>query len=392
MHVKALLHKVYEETSINRARLNVLLLASGALLEHNKLTVTGLGRSIIDKNKTKHNINKMNRLVGNKLLYKDNLLIYKTAAEHILGGKRCPVILVDWSSVTPGERHQLLRAAFAVKGRAIPVYEQVYELSDYNSQEVHNRFLETLKKILPKDCRPIIVTDAGFSVPWFAQVRKLGWDFIGRVSNMSSYKDETGKWKKIRDLLGYNQARVKRVGEISLTKRHHLPCYLQLYRKPKKYRTKSTINGEKAARSVSVKSAERESQAWVIVSSLGKNFVEAKQVIKFYGFRMQIEESFRDLKSHQFGMGLRDSRTQGIVRLTNLLIIAFLAYLMAWLIGLCGKNQKLQYAFQANSIKTKDILSVVFLARELVKHNKHRFRKAEWSQALFQLRELADHA
>ncbi|MEX3686361.1 IS4 family transposase, partial [Acinetobacter baumannii] len=28
--------------------------------------------------------------------------------------------------------------------------------------------------MLPKDCKPVIVTDAGFKVPWLKQVRKLG--------------------------------------------------------------------------------------------------------------------------------------------------------------------------------------------------------------------------
>lgn len=143
---------------------------------------------------------------------------------------------------------------------------------------------------------------------------------------------------------------------------------------------------------MSVKSAERERQAWIIVSSLGKNTIESKRVIEIYALRMQIEESFRDLKSPQFGMALRDSRTKGILRLTNLLIISFLATLMAWLIGLSGKNKNLQYAFQANTIKNRDVLSIPYLARELIKHNKHLFNKACWLQALSQLQGLVQNA
>ena len=119
MHVSKLLHKTYEKTSIKLARLKVLLLASTALLSGNKLTVTGLGRSIIDKNKTKHNINKMNRLIGNVFLYKDKLSIYKIAAKLILSGKKRPILLVDWSSISQGERYQLLRASIALRLRVV---------------------------------------------------------------------------------------------------------------------------------------------------------------------------------------------------------------------------------------------------------------------------------
>jgi len=45
-----------------------------------------------------------------------------------------------------------------------------------------------LKMMLPKSCKPIIVTDAGFRIPWFQLVESLGWDFIGRVRNRTFCK------------------------------------------------------------------------------------------------------------------------------------------------------------------------------------------------------------
>jgi hypothetical protein len=46
---------------------------------------------------------------------------------------------------------------------------------------VQTRFLKALKDILPRGCQAIIVTDAGFQGPFFRQVRKLGWHFLGRI-------------------------------------------------------------------------------------------------------------------------------------------------------------------------------------------------------------------
>ena len=36
-------------------------------------------------------------------------------------------------------------------------------------------------------CEPIIVTDAGFKVPWFKQVQSIGWDFVGRTRLPKTY-------------------------------------------------------------------------------------------------------------------------------------------------------------------------------------------------------------
>jgi hypothetical protein len=35
--------------------------------------------------------------------------------------------------------------------------------------------------------KPIIVTDAGFKVPWFRQILKLGWDFVGRTRQPNTF-------------------------------------------------------------------------------------------------------------------------------------------------------------------------------------------------------------
>jgi hypothetical protein len=42
--------------------------------------------------------------------------------------------------------------------------------------------------MLPKRCRPVIVTDAGFKVPWFKEISALGWHFIGRVRGKVSVR------------------------------------------------------------------------------------------------------------------------------------------------------------------------------------------------------------
>ena len=48
---------------------------------------------------------------------------------------------------------------------------------------------------------------------------------------------------------------------------------------------------------------------------------------------MQIEQSFRDLKSHRYGVGFEDSLTRTRERLAVLLLILALATFVAWMIA-----------------------------------------------------------
>nr|QTX15057.1 Putative transposase [Klebsiella pneumoniae] len=76
--------------------------------------------------------------------------------------------------------------------------------------------------MLPKDCKPVIVTDAGFKVPWLKQVRKLGWHYVARVrGNVKLKLAEQDKFISVNQL--YRQAKKdpKSVGKKSCLPKHN---------------------------------------------------------------------------------------------------------------------------------------------------------------------------
>lgn len=103
---------------------------------------------------------------------------------------------VDKSQLPTGERL-----------RSVTLYEKAFPLSKQCSKSAHDQFLSDLANILPSCVTPLIISDAGFKVPWYKSVE------------------------------------------------------------------------------------------------------EHKQLVRLYAKRMQIEETFRDLKSPAYGLGLRQSRT-----------------------------------------------------------------------------------
>ena len=176
-----LLQKVCSE--MHKMRRTALFVNVMAALHGEVLTVTHLGRSIKSEAKEKHCIKRADRLLSNRRLQGERVGIYTELTRQLIGNKQRPVMIVDWSDMDESKRHFLLRASVPMEGRSLTLYEEVHTVKSKEKPKVHEDFLKALQKMLPPQCRPIIVTDAGFRTPWFKQVEALGWDWVGRIRN-----------------------------------------------------------------------------------------------------------------------------------------------------------------------------------------------------------------
>lgn len=188
MYVQSMIHKPLSDF-MHLKHLDSLISVVQGAFEAKQLSVTGLGRALSPPIQERSGIRKVDRLVGNDNLRSQRKAVYCQIASLLIGNVQKPWILVDWSLV-PNTTHQLLRAALVCDGRALSIYEEVHPESKLANRKVHRSFLKTLKKVLPKDCCPIIVTDAGYHTGWFKVVKKLGWDFVGRVRGQVHYLAE----------------------------------------------------------------------------------------------------------------------------------------------------------------------------------------------------------
>ena len=158
----------------------------------------------------------------------------------------------------------------------------------------------------------------------------------------------------------------KSIGGVKLAKPNKLDSQLYLYKKFEEEATKG-----KAVKIRKIKHGRKEKdysnaakKPWLIASSLE---IPAEKIMAIYKNRMKIEHDFRDSKDPKWGLGIRESRASEPMRLILQLLIGFLASVMLWLIGLCLEKKGLHRDFQANSIKHKRVLSLVFLAFEAIR-------------------------
>ena len=199
MHVKQFLHNLLDNTT-HQARISLLTTLVDGIIKIKKLNLTALGRALEGNIQERSSIFKVDRFFRSKffLQVKNQHAIYETIIHSLVGKKKRPKIIVDWSKF-PNVDYYILRASLATLGRALTLYEEVHPKEKEGNRKVHASFLDTLKKLLSEDCVPIIVTDAGFKNPWFKKVTQLGWDYVGRVRGRVKYDDGKG-FKPCKDL------------------------------------------------------------------------------------------------------------------------------------------------------------------------------------------------
>lgn len=108
-------------------------------------------------------------------------------------------------------------------------------------------------------------------------------------------------------------------------------------------------------------------EPWVLATNLPTAARTPKQLVKLYAKRMEIEETFRDLKSPAYGLGLRQSRTSCPKRFDIILLIALMLQLMFWLAGIHAQNQGWERHFQANTLRNRNVLSTIRLGMEVLR-------------------------
>jgi hypothetical protein len=357
----------------------------GLSLKGHSATVTSVGRGIDSQAHEKHNIKRADRLCSNAHLMLEADYIY-TRICYLFGRiSMRPVILVDWSDLDTYKGHFLLRASLAFDGRSITLYQEVHDIKTKEKPASHQRFLDTLKCMMGDTVKPIIVTDAGFKVPWFRQILKLGWDFVGRTRQPSTYSLDGGEsWPAVCDLFKKASCTPKAFNG-HITKNNPLVCRMVLYKAAKKGRHSVNPDGSPKQSKTSKVHAKGASEPWLLSTSLKMSSKLAKQAVALYRTRMQIEEEFRDMKSRLYGLGFEQNNSKLQRRLAVLILITTLACLVALLIGLTVISAGLHRRYQANTAK-KRVLSYQFLGRRAVMNDRIRLLKSDLMDAIAALK------
>jgi hypothetical protein len=355
MRAEEILQRRFEHElgSIHLSRVRLVFAAVYTLLRSGKLSLTSLGRAIAGATAHRHGIKRIDRLLGNRHIHRERVDFYRALARGLVRPGSRPLVIVDWTAVTT--QLWALVAAVPYQGRALIIYAETHGITSYMKPHVNKAFLDNVKAVLPA-CTPIIVTDAGFRTPWMRLVLSYGWDYISRVRGLNlirSARDEA--WCDIERLWKMTGATASELGSYEIGRKTHFRTRVVGIRKKPKYQRRP------AKRDFGPKRQKRAArEPWILATSLS---ARPAKVVAMYSLRMQIEETFRDAKSHRFGISLSHARTHSSSRADVLLLLAAFAHVLYVLLGLAAEAVDLQWRYQANTIRRRRVLSLAMLGR-----------------------------
>ncbi len=392
MHAQRIIQDLLDaDCSFMHARRRACVAAMVEAGSKGGLSLMGMSRVVSGAAGIRHRIKRCDRLLGNSKLEKERPLVYGSMAQRILRGMTQPLIIVDWSDLCPDRSQQLLRAALIVQGRALTLYEEVHPMSRATSLKVHRAFLKRLKAILPADSRPIFITDAGFRSTWFKLLDSMGYAWIGRIRNRDMVRPCSGEhvWRGCKTLYARANCEPKDLGQFQYVRCHPVACRLVLVKKKAKGRHHTTVHKKKTRSARSKKQARGQKEPWLLAVSPQLAALDARAIVSIYAGRMQIEQTFRDVKNPRWGLGLTHSQTRKPQRLATLLLIGALACYALWLIGLAIRSggYRIEFGSRKKAVKA---LSVISLARWWMAENPMtRLSRTQLSAALTLLCSMA---
>lgn len=389
MHAQRIIQKFLDEEcpSIHAKRRAGLARVTDAA-QRGGLTLLRLSRQVDSTTSLRHRIKQCDRLLSNKHLESERPEIYGALARRVLHNLRHVAILVDWSDLLKDVSQHVLRATVVVEGRSFVIYEEIHRTKSYGVASVHRKFMKNLRAILPEQCEPMIITDAGFRGTWFKMLDGLRFAWIGRVRNREKMRLAGSEdWVGCQQLYARASKHVHDLGIVDHVRSAPLKCRMVLTKKDAKGRQNKTAFGKKKQSAHSKKQAKGQREPWLLAVSTKLADLSADEIVKWYEFRMQIEQTFRDLKSPQWGMGLRDSQTRKPQRLKALLLIAALLSFALWLIGLVALAQGFSFQYGSRA-KASQTVSILTLARRWIDDRRKRPTQAELDEALTDLRNL----
>lgn len=373
--------------AMHALRSRVLLRAVEALIAGRRLTLMDVARSWPGAERVRAPLKAFDRLLSNRHLHSEREQVYAGMARWLLRGER-PVIVIDWSDLKEDKHWCLLRAAVPVGGRTLPVLDMVFPGKEQGTPAAEKRFLLRLKTLVPEAARPVLVTDAGFRSPWFRAVSQMGWHWVGRLRHTTLVKpvevpNHNEEWVPSRALHVLASSVPRDMGLMDTVRSAPWACRLVVYAKAAQGRKHHNRRDrtQVACSSASRKAAAREREPWLIVASPELAHLSARQLVTLYARRMQIELSFRDLKSHRYGQGFEDSLTRSGPRIEILLLVNALAAFASWLAGMVCEATGIAHWLSPVRSKRK-LYSTLRLGREALVRQWPMERTSQWLERL----------
>jgi hypothetical protein len=323
-HANHLVSSIFQDQDLHAKRVQSLANGVVGALRTAWLSVHAIGQAYAELVSIgpKHGVKQVDRFLSNPAFKVWSLL--SSWAVFVIAGRKEVVLALDWTDFELDDHTTLAAYVVSRHGRATPLAWQTVQKSTLKGRRVgiEREFIERVAKMLPDGTHVTLLADRGFAdqtlYPW---LESLGWDYVVRFREYVMVEHE-GKTQHASEWVpASGRARMLRSAHVT-EKKAPVPA-------------------------VVVTRAKRMKEAWCLVTSLSER--QASEVVKLYGRRFTIEETFRDQKDLRFGLGLRATHIRSATRRDRLLLLAALAQALLTLLGAAAEAVGLDRALKVNT-------------------------------------------
>lgn len=275
----------------------------------------------------KHAAKQVDRLLSNSALRVPELCAAWT--RYVVGDAKDIVVALDWTDFAEDDHTTLYIALVTTKGRALPLLWKTVQKSQLKGQQTVTelKLLHELHDALDKDVAITILGDRGFAkAEIYETLDALGIDYVLRLKRDILITNAVGESIMAEELVPTN-GRVKALEDVLVTaKKRSVPLF------------------------VCVK-AKRMKDAWCLISSHKER--APREIIELYGRRFTVEETFRDTKNLNFGLGLSATHIRSASRRDRMLLLIAMAQGLLTLLGEASERSGMDRYLKINTVKTR---------------------------------------
>lgn len=254
----------------------------------------------------------------------------RSFASYVLADHQEVLVAMDWTEFDGDDQSTLCIYMLSTHGRALPLLWRTVVKSELKGQRTGHELelVRALATLVPQHVRIVLTADRGFGYQeMFKTLHELGIDFVIRVRGNIELRAADGTVKKTAEWVT-KSGRARKLDDVRITADEtELTAFVAVH-------------------------AKRMKDPWLLASSLGE---AATDIVKVYGKRFSIEETFRDQKDNRFGLGLSATRIGTPSRRDRLLLLCALAYLFIVTLGQAGEDAGLDRLLKVNTAKTRQL-------------------------------------
>ena len=246
-----------------------------------------------------------------------------------MGAQREIVVALDWTEFDDDDQSTIALYLVTRHGRATPLLWKTVKKSGLLNRrnKYEDQVLLRLKEVLPEGTRVTLLADRGFGdQKLYEFLGELGFDFVIRFRAVVRVEDAHGEACSAGQWVPPN-------GRIKLLKNARVTA------------SRYEVGGVVCVKARGMK------DAWCLATS--RTDLSGAELVKLYGKRFTIEETFRDQKDNRYGLGLSATHIGDANRRDRLLLICAMAMSLLTLLGAAGESLGMDRMLKANTVKKR---------------------------------------